>query len=172
MGGEWAGSAEPSKPPVDSASFPFPMAQAVDGMLRRTTSNVVRGDAEESKDEHNNLAPSRAAEPDQPSGVGVGGGGNGEDGGNGEEGFGGGERANPTVVQPGRRGDDKEEEDNLFSDTATLSAVERRMNSNTGFYGSKMVNTMIGDTVCRGEADKLQHCFPWLQKCKHEDFSV
>ena len=106
-------------------------------MLRKTTSNVVKGDAEESKDEHNNLAPSRAAEPDQPSGVGVGGGGNGEDGRN--RGDGGG----AAVVQPGQRDDDKEAEDGLFPDTAALSAVERRINSNTAFHGFKKENTKI-----------------------------
>ena len=57
------------------------MVQTVDDMLRKTKRNVVRGDAEESEDEANNLAPLGAAEPVQPSGVG--GVGNGEDGGNG-----------------------------------------------------------------------------------------
>ena len=70
----------------------------------------VRGNAEESEDKHNNLEPSRAAEPVQPSKIG--GGGNGEEGVRGKEGF------NPAVVQPGQCGNDKEEEDDLFPGTA------------------------------------------------------
>ena len=117
------------------------MVQTVDDMRRKTKRNVVRGDAEESEDEDNNLTPSGAAEPVQPSGVG--GGGNGEDGG------GGGEGANPAAVHPGRRGDDEEAVDGLFPDTATVSAMETRINCNSAFHGFKKVNTKISSCqVC------------------------
>ena len=111
------------------------MMQTVDAMLRKTKRNVVRDDAEESEGDENNLAPLGDAELVQPSGVG--GGGNVEDGGN--RGDGGG----TAVVQPGQRDDDKEAEDGLFPDTAALSAVERRINSNTAFHGFKKENTKI-----------------------------
>ena len=82
------------------------MVQTVDAMLRKTQRNVVRCDAEESKDEDNNLAPLGAAKPVQLSEVG--GRGSGEDGG------GGGEGANPAAVYPGWCGDGEEAEDGLF----------------------------------------------------------
>ena len=47
------------------------------------------------------------------------------------------------AVQPGRRGDDEEEEDGLLTDSATLSASETRINSDPAFHGFKKVNTKI-----------------------------
>ena len=46
------------------------MVQTVDDMPRKITRNMVRGDAEESEDEHNILEPSRAAVSVRLSGVG------------------------------------------------------------------------------------------------------
>ena len=54
------------------------------------------------------------------------------------------------MVQPGRRGDDEEAEDGLFPITATLSAMERRINSNTAFHGFEKVDTKIAACqVCK-----------------------
>ena len=54
------------------------------------------------------------------------------------------------AVKPGRRGDDEEEEDGLFPETATLSATERRINDDTDFHGFKKVDTRISACpVCK-----------------------
>ena len=54
------------------------------------------------------------------------------------------------AVQSGGRGDDDEAEDGLFPDTATLSAMERRINSNAAFHGFKKVDTKISACeVCK-----------------------
>ena len=111
-------------------------------MLRKTKRNVVRCNAEESKDEDNNLAPLGAAKPVQLSEVG--GRGSGEDGG------GGGEGANPAAVHSGRRGDGEEAEDGLFPETATLSAMESRINCNSAFRGFIKVDMKISPCkVCK-----------------------
>ena len=51
------------------------------------------------------------------------------------------------AVKPSRRGNDEEEEDNeedgLFPATATLSAMETRINSDSAFHGFKNLNTTI-----------------------------
>ena len=104
--------------------------------------NVVRRDAEESEGKKNNLAPLGQPEPVQASGVG--GGENEEDGGGGREG------ANPAAVHPGRCGDGKEAEDGLFPETATLSAMESRLNCNSAFHGFKHVDMKISACkVCK-----------------------
>ena len=116
--------------------------QTVDAMLRKTKRNMVRGDAEESEDEDNNLAPSGAGEPVQPTGAGG--------GGNWEDGDGDGEGANPAVVHPGPCGNGEEAEDSLFPNTATLSVMETRINSNSAFHGFKKVDTKISACqVCK-----------------------
>ena len=102
------------------------MVQTVDAMLRKTKRNVVRGDAEESEDEENNLTPL------------------------GQDGRGGGEGANPAAVHPGRRGNGEEAEDSLFPQTVTLFAMESRLNCNSAFHGFKNVDTKISACkVCK-----------------------
>ena len=54
------------------------------------------------------------------------------------------------AVKPGRRGDDEEEEDGLFPETATLSAMETRINSDPALHGFKKLNTKISACpVCK-----------------------
>ena len=70
--------------------------------------------------------------------------------GNGEDGGGGGVEANPAAVYPGRRGDEVEAEDDLFPKTATLSAMETRINCNSAFHGFKRADTKISACqVCK-----------------------
>ena len=55
-----------------------------------------------------------------------------------------------TTVQPGRRGDDEEEEDDLLTDSATLSAMEMRINADPAFHGFKNLDTKISACqVCK-----------------------
>ena len=99
--------------------------QTVDDMLRKTKRNVVRGNAKES--EVNSLAPSSLLNDTINAG------------------------------QPGRRDndeeaedDDEEADDGLFPATATLTEMERRINSNTAFHDFKNVDTKISACqVCK-----------------------